>query len=78
MISKAYENPDFEIIEFSLEDVLSSSAVVHTTTEPSTTIPTTTLPPTTLPSTTAGGIQAGDSGQGDIIFNPSEYFSKVQ
>lgn len=73
MISKAYENPDFEIIEFSLEDVLSSSAVVHTTTAPSTTIPT-----TTLPATTVGGVQEGGNGQGDIVFNPSEYFSNIQ
>lgn len=73
MISKAYENPDFKIIEFSLEDVLSSSAVVHTTTAPSTTIPT-----TTLPATTVGGVQEGGNGQGDIVFNPSEYFSNIQ
>lgn len=78
MISKAYENPDFEIIEFTLEDVLTASAVVHTTTAPSTTVPKTTLPPTTLPETTSGGLQVGGGGQGDIVFNPSEYFSNVQ
>ncbi len=71
MISKAYEKPDFCVVEFDLEDVLTSSAVVHTTV-PSTTIPTTTIP------TTESGIQVGTSGQGDIVFNPSEYFSKVQ
>ncbi len=77
MISKAYEKPDFCVVEFDLDDVLTSSAVVHTT-QPSTTIPTTTIPTTTLPTTTEGGIQVGGNGQGDIVFNPSEYFSKVQ
>ena len=66
MISKAYVIPDLEIVEYSLEDVLTKSAVVHTT-SPNTT--------TTLPGTTSGGLQLGDSiGQGDIVFNPSEYF----
>lgn len=69
MISKAYENPDFEIIEFSIEDVLTSSEVIHTTTAPSTTIPA-----TTLPSTTIDGVLVGKPGQGDIIIKPSEYF----
>lgn len=73
MISKAYENPDFYVVEFDLEDVLTSSAVVHTT-QPSTTFPTTTIPTTTLPATTEGGLQVGTSGQGDIVFRPSEYF----
>lgn len=72
MISKAYENPDFCVVEFDLEDVLTSSAVVHTT-QPSTTIPTTTLPTTTVP-TTQSGFQVGGNGQGDIVFRPSEYF----
>lgn len=53
MISKAYEKADFQIIEFSLEDVLTNSAVV--TTVPSTTVPT--VPGTTLPS-----ISVGDGG----------------
>ena len=74
MISKAYEKADFQIIEFSLEDVLSSSAVVHTTTAPSTTIPTTTLPTTTLPETTGDGVQIGSGSQGDIIFDYSDFF----
>lgn len=74
MISKAYEKPQVEFIEFGLEDVLTSSAVVHTTSVPDTTIPTTVLPPTTLPETTSGGIQVGGSGQGDIVFNPDDYF----
>ncbi len=34
MISKAYEKADFTVIEFQLEDVLTDSAVVHTTTLP--------------------------------------------
>ena len=34
MISKAYEKADFTVIEFQIEDVLTSSAVVHTTTLP--------------------------------------------
>ena len=76
MISKAYEKPDFSVIVFELEDVLTASTVVHTT-QPSTTVPTTTIP-TTLPDTTSGGVQIGGNGQGDIVFNPSEYFSKVQ
>ena len=45
MISKAYEKADFEIVEFSLEDVLTNSAVVTTIpSEPATTVPGTTLP----------------------------------
>ena len=73
MISKAYEKADFIIIEFSLEDVLSSSAVVHTTTAPSTTVPTT-LPTTTHPEATGDGVQIGTGSQGDIIFNYSDFF----
>lgn len=61
MISNAYEKADFEITEFSPEDVLTSSAVVTTTT-----------PPTTLPGTTAGGLQEGTGG--DITFNYSDFF----
>ncbi len=45
MISKAYEKADFQVVEFSLEDVLTNSTVV--TTVPSTTAPT--VPGTTLP-----------------------------
>ena len=41
MVSKAYEKADFEIIELSLEDVLTNSSVI--TTAP--TVPGTTLPP---------------------------------
>ncbi len=40
MISKAYEKADFEIVEFSLEDVLTNSSVITTSpTEPCTTLP---------------------------------------
>ena len=40
MISKAYEKADFEIVEFSLEDVLTNSSVITTDpTEPGTTLP---------------------------------------
>ena len=46
MISKAYEKADFEIVEFSLEDVLTTSTVI--TTAP-------TEPPTTLPGASIGG-----------------------
>lgn len=74
MISKAYEKPQVEVIEFALEDVLTASSVVHTTTEPSTVIPSTTIPTTIIPSTTEGGLQVGGSGQGDIIINPDDYF----
>ena len=76
MISKAYEKADFQIIEFTLEDVLTSSAVVHTTTEPSTTLPTT-VPGTTVPTTTVPGttqtINIG-GGSGDAIFDYSDFF----
>lgn len=68
MISKAYEKADFEIVEFSLEDVLTVSNVVHTT-QPNTTTPNTT---TTVPGTTAGGVQVGTGG--DIIFDFTDFF----
>ena len=76
MISKAYEKADFQIIEFTLEDVLTFSSVVHTTTEPSTTLPTTvpgtTVPPTTVPGTTQTITIGG--GSGDAIFDYSDLF----
>ncbi len=60
MISKAYEKADFQIVEFSLEDVLTKSSVVHTT---------------TLPATTQAGVQNGDSlGDANIYFDPSVIF----
>lgn len=60
MISKAYEKADFQIIEFSLEDVLTKSSVVHTT--------------TTLPATTQSGVQSGSDGDANIYFDPSVIF----
>ena len=46
MISKAYEKADFEVVEFSLEDVLTNSAVITTAptvpgTDPSNSVETT-------------------------------------
>lgn len=61
MISNAYEKADFIIVEFSLDDVLTSSSVV-TTIAPSTTLPGTTV---------SGGLQ---EGKGDITFNYSDFF----
>lgn len=64
MISKHYEKPELNIVEFELEDVLSSSAVVHTT-----------AAPTTLPGTTsAGGVQLGGMGDAQIDVNFSDFF----
>lgn len=63
MISKAYEKADFQIVEFSLDDVLTKSSVVHTTTEP-----------TTLPGTTQSGVQNGSLGDANIYFDPSVFF----
>lgn len=60
MISIAYEKPDFQIEEFSFEDVLSNSAVV--TTAP-------TEPPTTLP-----GATIGDGSGGNITIPWSDFF----
>ena len=61
MISKAYDKADFEFIEFSLEDVLTNSAVV------------TTAPPTTIPGTTSsGGVNIG--GGGEITIPWSDFF----
>lgn len=56
-----YVKPELNVITFELEDVLTSSAVVHTTTEP-----------TTLPgSTSAGGAEIGP---GDIIVDFSDFY----
>ena len=63
MISKAYEKADFQVIEFALEDVLTASQVVHTT-SPNTT--------TTLPGTTSGGVQVGTGG--DIYIDFDDFF----
>lgn len=67
MISKAYEKADFEIVELSLDDVITASAVVHTT-QPNTTSPNTT---TTLPGST-GGVQVSEGA--DIRFDFSDFF----
>ena len=61
MISRKYEKPQLNIEKFELEDVLTSSAVVHTTS----------VPPTTLPGTTAGGVEVG---KGDIVVDLGDYF----
>lgn len=63
MISKAYEKADFQVIEFAVEDVLTASNVVHTT-SPNTT--------TTVPGTTSGGVQVGSGG--DIYIDFDDFF----
>ena len=60
MISSQYEKPQLDILMFELEDVLTSSAVVHTTSAPS-----------TLPGTTSGGVEVG---QGDIVMDFGDFF----
>lgn len=77
MISNAYEKADFQIVEFALEDVLTASEVIHTTTEVLTTLPQTTLPPVTVPetdtaSTTVKGSIGGGSGDASADF--SDFF----
>ena len=62
MISKAYEKADFKVIEFEVDDVLTTSTVVHTT-----------QPATTLPGSTGGGVGVGGGGN-DIIFDFSDFF----
>ncbi len=65
MISMNYEKPEIDIVEFELEDVLTASAVVHTTKEHTTTMP------TTLPGTTTKvEVGTGDS----IIVDYSDFF----
>lgn len=56
-----YNKPDFYVIEFNIEDILSSSATVTTTT-----------PPTTLPGTT-GGVGVND-GKGDGQISYTDLF----
>ena len=63
MISMQYEKPELNILEFELEDVLTSSAVVHTT-----------AAPTTLPGSTSGGVQVGGNGSADIVVDFGDYF----
>jgi hypothetical protein len=62
MISKAYEKADFTVIEFTVEDVLTGSSVVHTTTLPAT--------------TSSGGINIGNKGDGGIEFDYSDFFQQ--
>ncbi len=57
-----YVKPELNVITFELEDVLTSSAVVHTTTQPSTTLPGT---------TSVGGAQIGP---GDVIVDFSDFY----
>ncbi len=63
MISKAYEKADFTVIEFEIEDVLTASSVVHTTTLPATT-------------SSGGGVTMGNKGDGGIEFNYSDFFQQ--
>ena len=63
MISRNYEKPQLNIEKFELEDVLTSSAVVHTTS----------VPTTTLPGTTSSGVQVGGSGSADIIVDLRDF-----
>ncbi len=64
MISMHYEKPQLNILYFELEDVLTSSSVVHTTSAPT----------TTLPGTTSGGVQVGSNGSADIVVDFGDFF----
>ena len=61
MISRKYEKPLLNLVEFELEDVLTASTVVHTTSAP------TTLPGTT----TQSGVEVG---KGDIVIDFGDFF----
>lgn len=63
MISMQYEKPELNVIELELEDVLTSSSVVHTTSAP-----------TTLPGTTSSGVQVGGAGDAQIDVDFSDFF----
>jgi hypothetical protein len=63
MISRKYEKPQLNIVKFELEDVLTSSSVVHTTSAP-----------TTLPGTTSSGVQVGGNGSADIVVDFGDFF----
>lgn len=63
MISKAYEKADLTVIEFEIEDVLTASSVVHTTTLPATT-------------SSGGGINIGNKGDGGVEFDYSDFFQQ--
>jgi hypothetical protein len=60
MISNHYEKPSLESVDFSLEEVVTTSAPVVTTT----------TAPTTLPGTTQSGVQIGGNGGGQDITIP--------
>lgn len=70
-MTNSYKKPELLIIELAVEDVLTTSSAVVTTTAPSTTAPHTTLPGSTSPSTTSGGVQVGTS---DIFIDISDFF----
>lgn len=64
MISMQYEKPQLNILMFELEDILTASSVVNTTSAP------TTLPGTTVPS----GIDVTGNHGGDIVIDFGDYF----
>ncbi len=66
MISKNYEKAELKIIPLSLNDVLTTSAVVPTEEE--------TRPPETTQPTTSGGVSVGGGGSADITFNYEDFF----
>lgn len=72
-MTKSYVKPVLEVLEFAVEDTLTASSAVVTTTAPSTTAPHTTLPGSTSPSTTSGGVSVG-GGSGDIYIDISDFF----
>ncbi len=58
-----YEKPQLNIVMFELEDVITSSSVVHTT-----------AAPTTLPGSTSSNVGVGQGSQGDIVVDLGDYF----
>lgn len=72
-MTKSYFKPELELVEFTLEDIITASSAVVTTTSPSTTASHTTLPGSTSPSTTSGGVSIG-GGSGDIYIDISDFF----
>lgn len=63
MTANHYEKPDLNIVEFTLEDILTQSSTVTTTTAPT----------TTLPATTSGGVELV-TGQHEIYVDVSDFF----
>lgn len=59
MISKHYEKVEMNIVEFSLDDILTNSSVVPTYPEDE----------THPEPTSQGGVQTGGNGSADIVFN---------